>query len=85
MEFEDPAADALEALYKEGPAFLIDRVDQALDQLERDPTQAAVRRHRFQVPPLWAFTVHIHNYEWAILWRLHDDEIVVSYIGPSTF
>lgn len=67
---------------------MADRVDDVLDLLEHDHTQPRVRRHRLQKPALWMIVVRAPDGDgddYAILWDLDEDTVVIRYIGPNIF
>lgn len=67
---------------------LCERVQAVLRQLELDPGDSSLRRHRFQDPPVFCVTATGNGEVWAILWRLHPerpDIAQVVYIGPASF
>jgi hypothetical protein len=85
MEFDPAAYDAKTALDAVNPR-MADRVDEWLDQLEADHTQAIVRRHRLHQPALWMILVKASDGDdYAILWDLDDDTVAIRYIGPDVF
>ncbi|HXC86070.1 MAG TPA: hypothetical protein VNV62_29910 [Trebonia sp.] len=57
------------------------------DELEKDPGQPWLRRHRWSDPPLWGVTVHGRHEDILVLWaaETYDEEtvIVVRYVGPG--
>ncbi|MFD0854611.1 hypothetical protein ACFQ07_20405 [Actinomadura adrarensis] len=64
---------------------LLDRIDEVLDLLEKNPGQQRLRRHRLNPPGVWAVLVHAHDETWAILWaqRPEDpDAVMIEYLGP---
>lgn len=67
---------------------LFHRIESILDELERDPGRAFLRRRRFQDPPLWCVIVISGREEWVILWgddSEHAGDVLVDYIGPASF
>lgn len=85
----DTAADrALRALEGDRERrALAGRIDEILDQLERNPGRAELRRHRF-VTGLWGVIATAGDENWIVLWEPHptiDDAIVVQYAGPASF
>jgi hypothetical protein len=85
LEFDPDPLRALEALDLLNPR-MADRVNDWLDKLEADHTQAIVRRHRFHRPALWLIVVPAADGDdYAILWDLDGDTVVIRYLGPHTF
>ncbi len=88
LAYDAEAATALTRLERmQTQELLLRRVNEALDMLEADPGQAAVRRHRF-TNGLWCVVVAGPAEEGAVLWELHPDEpetVVVQYLGPASF
>jgi len=80
LKFESAAADAYEGIADDE---VLDKLDMVLDELERDPGQARLRRHRWSDPPLWGVT----HQDLLVLWAIetYDGEpvVVVRYIGPD--
>ena len=66
-----------------GRRQLYDRVNDSLDALESDPTDASVRRLRYQSPPIWGIPVYGSGEEWIILWSESDSGTLVHYIGET--
>jgi hypothetical protein len=85
MEFDPDAYDAKTALDAVDPR-MAGRLDDWLDRIEADHTQAVVRRHRLHKPALWLIVVPaLDGDDYAILWDLDDDIVVIRYIGPYVF
>jgi hypothetical protein len=83
MEFDSAAYDAKTALDAVNPR-MADRVDEWLDLIETDHTQAIVRRHRLHQPALWMIIVTSPDgHDYLILWDLDEETAVVRYIGPD--
>ncbi|MGH9223186.1 MAG: hypothetical protein ACRD2W_05250 [Acidimicrobiales bacterium] len=71
-----------------GRSHLLAAVNHVLDQLESDPGDDSVRRHRFRDPPLWGVLMTGDAENWALLWQPHPDrpeQVVVQYLGPASF
>lgn len=62
---------------------LYDRVNDALNLLEADPSDASVRRLRYQTPPIWGIPVYGSGEEWIILWSESESGALVHYIGKT--
>ena len=62
---------------------LWERVNDALDAIEADPAAAAVRRRRYQSPPVWGTPVHSAGDDWLILWAETDRGPLVLYVGED--
>ena len=60
-------------------------MDDWLDRIEADHTQALVRRHRLHKPALWLIIVPAPDGDDAILWDLDGNPVVIRYIGPDVF
>lgn len=83
MMFDEGPLKAKAALDSVNP-LMADRVDDWLDMLEEDHTQADVRRQRLHQPKLWMITVRATDGDdWVILWELVGDTVWVRYIGPD--
>jgi hypothetical protein len=84
LKFEAAAADAYENIADDE---VLDRLDTVFDELEKDPGQAWLRRHRWSDPPLWGVTVRGRGEDLLVLWaaETYGDEtvIVVRYLGPA--
>ena len=65
--------------------LLYDRVNDVLDAIEDDPSDAGVRRRRYQSPPVWGVVVRAEGIieDWLILWSETDRGPVVHYIGED--
>lgn len=87
--FDEEADTSLARLEADvGRAALLRRVDQVLGQLEADPADVSVRRHRFQEVGLWCVVIAGEDEQWAALWEPHpdrDDAVVIHYLGPAAF
>ena len=66
-----------------GRRQLYDRINDLLDVLEADPSDASVRRLRYQVPPIWGIPVYGSGEEWIILWSESESGTLVHYIGEA--
>ncbi len=80
--------DAYDAYVKITDERVLDRLDEVLDQLERDPGAATVRQHRFVDPPVWCVVVPAAGEDWAVLWDLDSETedaptVIVHYIGVA--
>jgi hypothetical protein len=67
-------------------ADLLRRVDAVLDQLEYDPGDVSVRRHRFPTTlgGVWMVNVWDRDEPWWLLWAPEGEGVVlVSYLGPE--
>ena len=57
------------------------------DELEKDPGQASLRRHRWSDPPVWGVTIRGRRAESLVLWSMEtidgEQTVVVRYIGPG--
>ena len=62
---------------------LFNRINDALDAIEDDPSDASVRRLRYQRPPIWGIPVYGSGEDWLILWSESESGAVVHYIGES--
>ncbi len=62
---------------------LFNRINDALDAIEDDPSDASVRRLRYQKPPNWGIPVYGSGEDWLILWSESETGAVVHYIGES--
>jgi hypothetical protein len=86
--FDEHADEALTKLERESSRpRLRAAVNRALDQLEADPRDKSVRRHRF-TNGLWCVTFSDDEEDWVLLWESHPTEpdgIVVQYLGPASF
>jgi hypothetical protein len=84
LKFEPAAADSYRDVVDEG---LLDGLDAVFDELEKDPAQARLRRHRWSDPPLWGVTVRGRRAESLVLWSMEtfdgQQTVVVHYIGPG--
>lgn len=87
--FDEEADAALADLERDSNrTALNEAVQRVLFQLASDPGDRSVRKVRFQEPKLWCVTVFAGNEGWAVLWEPHpgvDGDVIVQYIGPSTF
>lgn len=84
-EEADAALTSLEA--NDSRSALLGRVSAVLDQLEADPSDPSVRRHRFQEVGLWCVVIPADE-QWVVLWEMHpdrDDVVIVQYLGPASF
>jgi ParE toxin of type II toxin-antitoxin system, parDE len=60
------------------------RINDALDLLEDEPLQAAVRRQRYHRIDAWGVPVHGSSHDYLIVWtQLDTDTVLVRYIGPD--
>jgi hypothetical protein len=84
LKFEPAAAAAYENIADEAT---LDKLDTVFDELEKDPGQARLRRHRWSDPPLWGITVPARGQDLLILWATGtvEDEtvVIVHYVGPA--
>jgi hypothetical protein len=84
LRFEPAAADAYDNITDDEMA---DKLDVVFDELEKDPGQAWLRRHRWSDPPLWGVSVTGRHEDIVVLWaaETYDGEtvIVVRYVGPG--
>jgi hypothetical protein len=81
----DPEAhDMLEQLYESHPS-LAGRVDEWLDRIEADPSEATVRRRLIRPGRVWAITIADPSGEqdFLLLWDLDGAIPVVRYLGPD--
>jgi hypothetical protein len=68
---------------------LHDRVDEALDRLEDDPGQAALRSQAFRDRsgrPLWAIAIRTYTEDVLLLWQQHPTEadgVLIAYLGAN--
>lgn len=70
----------------DGRQLLYDRINDALDALEDDPTDARVRQRRFETAvstPAWMIQVHGSGIDYVILWSPVEEGTLVRYIGPD--
>jgi hypothetical protein len=74
--------DQLVQLYKTDPT-LAEHVDEWLDRIEADPTDAAVRSRLIRPGRLWAITITGPDQDYLILWDLDEDTAVIRYLGPD--
>jgi hypothetical protein len=85
LEFDPEPLRAKQALDVINPT-MSDMIDQWLDRLEDDPSQALVRRSRLHSPVLWLIVVRAPDGDdYAILWDIDGDAVVIHYIGPDVF
>lgn len=65
--------------------LLYDRINDALDAIEDDPSDARVRRRRYRSPPVWGVVVRAEGMDedWLILWSETDGDPLVHYIGED--
>ena len=62
-------------------------IDDKLDPLEADPSDAAVRPRRF-TNGLWCVIAYNSDEDWAILWEPHptlDGDVAIRDLGPAAF
>ena len=80
-----PAADKQLAALQADPGRhqLYDRINDALDVLEADPSDTSVRRLRYQLPPIWGIPTHGSGEDWTILWSESESGALVHYIGEA--
>ena len=84
LVFEIPAEEALARLGRDdAQKLLYDRVNDALDLLEDDPSDGRVRRRQYRDPKMWGIVVRGRDEDWLILWDQVDDLVTVLYIGPD--
>ena len=76
--------DELARLYDAQPA-LADRIDDWLDRIEANPTDAGVRRRLIRPGSLWAITVvdPAGEQDYLILWDLDGETPIIRYLGPD--
>ncbi|TVR38063.1 MAG: hypothetical protein EA388_00525 [Nitriliruptor sp.] len=68
-------------------AAVFQAVDEKLDLLQADPSDAAVRPRRF-TNGLWCVIAYNSDEDWAILWEPHPElggDVAIRYLGPATF
>lgn len=84
LEVDPEPHDELVRLYDSHPD-LADRIDDWLDRIETDPTDASVRRRLIRPGSLWAITIAdpAGAQDYLILWELDDDTPVIRYLGPD--
>jgi hypothetical protein len=84
LRFESAAADAYENIVDDE---VLDRLETVFDELEKDPGQAKLRRHRWSDPPLWGITVRGKHEDLLVLWAAETYEnetvVVIRYLGPA--
>jgi hypothetical protein len=80
LEFEAAAAEAYAAITD---TSLLDKIDTVLNELEKDPGQAELRRYRWSDPPLWGIRVRDHLLLWALEEQDAESVVVVCYVGPD--
>ena len=86
-EFDPQPLQAYAALEKTGSGQLLDAIDDAIDALENDPGDAAVRRRSFG-DGLWGIPVRDRTQDWLIIWERDpaaDDLIAIRYLGTDPF
>jgi hypothetical protein len=69
------------------PGQLLDAIDDAIDALENDPGDAAVRRRCFG-DGLWGIPVRDRTEDWLIIWERDpaaDNLIANRYLGTDPF
>jgi len=78
----DPdASDYIDSLHRTQPR-VADRIEDALDALEDDPTSDTHRRHRLQATDgriIWGFAISGH----MILWHEEPETTRVIHVGPN--
>lgn len=65
---------------------LYERVNDTLDALEDDPTDARMRQRHFETvlsTPAWMIRVHGSGIDYVLLWSPADGGTLVRYIGPD--
>jgi hypothetical protein len=64
----------------------LERVDAILDQLEDDPGNETVRRHRYLLNGLFGVDFTAGGEDWMLLWSMNRDRreqvVTIQYIGP---
>lgn len=81
----DPAAEAeLDRLEKAGRAVLLERIEDALDELAADPGGRNSRRRAFR-GGTFGITVRDPDQDWLVIWEPGEEVIGVRYIGPDPF
>lgn len=87
VRFSPAALLAYDGLEKAAALQMLDAIDDAIDQLEADPSSAACRKRSFS-GRLWGIPVRDRHDDWLIVWE-HDptdnDVIRVRYIGADPF
>ena len=87
VEFDPQPLQAYANLEKAGAESLLDAVDDAIDALETDPGNAAVRRRSFG-DGLWGITVRDRSEDWLIIWERDpaaEDLVVIRCLGADPF
>ena len=76
--------DELLRLYEVQPA-LADRIDDWLDRIEANPSDAGVRRRLIRPGSVWVIAVAdtVGGEDYLILWDLDETTPVIRYIGPD--
>ena len=81
----DPAAEAeLDRLDKAGHEVLLERLEDALDELAADPGGRSSRRRAFR-GGTFGITVRDPDRDWLIVWEPAEAVTAVLYIGPDPF
>jgi hypothetical protein len=82
LRFEPAAADSYQDVVDEE---LLDGLDAVFDELEKNPGQASLRRHRWSDPPVWGVAIRSRREELLVLWSMEtfdgEQTVVVRYIG----
>ncbi|MCI0688818.1 MAG: hypothetical protein L0Y54_16525 [Sporichthyaceae bacterium] len=87
IAFDPQPHEAYAALEKGVGERLLDAIAAALDRLEADPGDAAVRRRSFR-DGLWGIPVRDRTEDGLIIWEYYtheQDMVVVHYLGPDPF
>jgi hypothetical protein len=88
LDWEKSAAIAYGQI-AEGGSPRLGRVDEVLDELETDPSQAELRRRAFtdqQGRAVWAIPIQTYNDDLLLLWQehpTHPDTVFIAYLGPN--
>ncbi|MBZ4612392.1 hypothetical protein [Mycobacterium avium] len=82
LQMDPEPYDELVQLYQTDPT-LAARIDEWLDRIEDDPTDAAVRRRLIRPGRVWAITIAAADRAYLILWDLDGATPVVRYLGPD--
>jgi hypothetical protein len=82
LQMDPEPHDELVQLYETDPTLAV-RIDEWLDRIEADSTDAAVRRRLIRPGRLWAITVPDVDRDYLILWDLDGATPVIRYLGPD--
>ncbi len=86
-EFDEQPLRVYAQLEKTNADTMLDAIDDAVDLLEADPTNASAR-HRSFGDGLWGISVRDRFDDWLIIWEHeaeNSDLVVVRYLGPDPF